>query len=262
MAKSILNTIHKKITELSKQHPHLFLDFLADHIGDASFQWFLQLLPSGRSTNLTFTELVLRLYMIVIHRKKGWENILQKILKFNASYIEEGEYNNLSPEKLKELFEEDAVPSLAGSGVAPEMMIMYLFYKRKFNSPLMPFLLEEYAKTEQKIESASEYIKDHIKISESIQGTVLEQELKAFISEEIVNMPDEDEYERMAKENGFEYLPDKKRFVVPRGLVLFLHEKLRDIYNDKVLLDRIYRVLLKSLKDVNDHAKKLFLPYL
>ncbi len=69
MAKDILTTIHKKITELSKKHPYLFLDFLADHIGDASFQWFVQLLPE-KTANTTYQELALRLFLIVSKKRE------------------------------------------------------------------------------------------------------------------------------------------------------------------------------------------------
>ncbi len=261
MAKSILNTIHKKITELSKQHPHLFLDFLADHIGDASFQWFLQLLPEGKSANIAFAELVLRLYMIVMHRKKGWENILQKILKVNASYIEGGGYNNLSPEKLKELFEEDAVPSLAGSGVTPEMMIMYLYYKRRFRDPLLPFLFEEYKRYSSKIETSDKYIKDpeNFRIPEKIKGTLFELELKSCLKEDSPEFPDNDEYfVQLAEKHGLEYIPEKKKMLVPRGFAFFFINKMEDLFSYLKTVEVMYRVLLKSLHDLNAQAEKLW----
>ena len=260
MANSILNTIHKKITELTQKHPYLFLDFLADHIGNTNFQHFVRLLPK-KPENITYGELATRLYMIVIKKNKGWQNILQYTLKYNADYIEKSGYHKLTKEELKKLFEKDEVPSLAGGGVVPEMVIMYLHYKRKFNDPLMTFLLEEYTKNEEKIKNAEVHVKGGINIPEKLKGTLFEQELQAFISEDISNPPAEEEYEKMAKDNGFEYIPEKKSFIVPRGLILFLFTKLEDIYNDKIVLDKLYRVLLKGLKDVNDYAKKLYVYY-
>ena len=256
MANAVLNTIHKKIIELSQKHTHIFLDFLADHIGNTNFRYFVRLLPK-KPEDITYSELAVRLYMIVLNKEKGWQNILQYVLKYNANYIEKSGYNKLSKEELKKLFEKDEVPSLAGGGVVPEMMIMYLIYKRKFNDPLMPFFLEEYAKSEEKIKNAEVHVKSTINIPEKLKGTLFEQELEAFISEDISNPPTDEEYEKMARDNGLEYIPEKKSFIVPRGLILFLLTKLEDIHNDKILLDKMYRMLLKGLKDVNDYAKKL-----
>ena len=259
MTKSILNTIHRKITELSQKHPYLFLDFLADHIGDASFQWFVQLLPE-KTANITYQELALRLFLIVSKKKKNWQKILHGVLKNNATYIENSGYHKLSIDELKKEFAKEEVPSIVGTGVAPEMMIMYLLYKRRFSDPMLPFLLEEYKKVEEKIKEAESNIKDphNLNVPEKIKGTMFEDELKSFVNESTAaNFPSEDEFKKLARDNGFEYIPEKKQFVVPRGLILFLFSKLEDIKEDKIILDKIYRILLKSIKDVNEHGKRL-----
>ncbi len=260
MAKSILSTIHKKIEDMSEKYPFIFLDFLSDHLSDNKREWFISLLPKKDRDNLPFQEIVLRLFAIIVQKRKGWDQILQSILKSNALYVEHMGYHKLSQGELKEEFAKDMSPASAGEGVTPQMMIMYLIYKRKFNNPLMSFAIREYELYDAKIREKEKQAKEvfNLDIPKEIKGTIFEEELKACLRETSLNFPKDEKYfEDLAQKNNLKYFPKEKKLVIPRGLAFFIFNKIKDIYLDQIALNKTYRLLLKALHDVNSYADKV-----
>ena len=258
-AKSVVQTIYRRIEELIGKYPFILLDFISDHIGDSNIHAFSRYIK-GNDKNLSIHEAIVTLYLAITRKSENWNTILLNLLKINASYIETAGYNRYSLKELKEEFERDETPVTAGRGVTPEMMIMYLYYKRRLRDPLLPFLFEEYEKYSSKIEASNKYIKDpeNFRIPEKIKGTVFEAELKSCLMEESPGFPHNDEYfVKLAENHSLKYIPEEKKMLVPRGFAFFFINKMKDLFSHLKTVETMYRVLLKALHDINMQAEKL-----
>ena len=261
--KTIINTIYEKIKDLKKDHEFILSDFCADYLNEYTLKEFSEFY-SRKAERFSIREAIIELIRLVDDKGKKWDKCLIKILKLNANYIEQKGYDKYSPEELIEEFNKDRTPSTANDGVTPEMMIMYIYYLRRFNNSRLPFLIDQYKKYSEKIETAQKYMNNTLKVEipEKLKNTLFEFEMESSITEDSPGFPKDDDYfEQIAKRNGFEYLPEKKMMAIPRGLILFYLGKTEEIFNLKNMLKDIYRLLMKSLHSLDVQSarvKKVF----
>lgn len=250
----------KIIVNLFKIDTNILVDTMADLYDDKAidndFGEFVNNTSVNNKNNIAFVALMA---MIIYKREGSWMKIFGKVIKRATKYIETTNYINESDEYLKKEFSKNTAIAIYKTGIAPELLILYLYAHNNFNSPRIPFLTEQYKiKNKQITEECTSNIKGirEIRLDAKNEGSILEHQINEFIVERnIKNFPTEDVFEELAEKYHFVYNKQKQTMQIARGLAWFLMDRINSNIDHEKLNNNTYHILSRNIALFNKHIQ-------
>lgn len=238
------NTVVQKLIEISSV---IVLDLLIDNFSESGL-------------NLFFKKVDIKIYHEKLYKISrniiNGDNEFFEILKnHNNTYIKNNGYSEMSIKKLKIEFEKDLVKSIAGTGIAPEQMILYILTtnerKKDYN-----FFIEEYKKDLSKENEYTKSFEKLPKLNELLRGSRMELEFQEKIDSKFYKNLSDETIDKLIERYQVERI-GKYNVKVSIGFLEFLDHITSDIFFKLELFENYYGILHGNFLKVNAYFKEI-----
>lgn len=178
---------------------------------------------------------------VILNRENKYKEFLNIIMLRNFSYLKTTKYLEYDIKELKKIFRQEHIPSIHGTGLSSEMIILYYFSKNIFQGKFLGELKNEFSINQEKIlQEKDKYTPKKTIFGEDFFASKLEREFALFSSGDIKNF----EAEPIEKLYECSYNHETETFFnVRKGLLAFLYVKMKDYEETMKQLNGLYGAL-------------------
>lgn len=236
--KSKLNTSIRDYTRivgtLYELDKGIIIDFFTSIYDDGSMaDDFSAILDLSSLTKSNYTEYLSIIIKTVENHERGFKNILDIAIRRVSNYLKERGYLDLPFNDLITEINLDTIPSIHGTGVSPEMMLLYYIGRGVYSGPEYDSIKELYYEHLERTLALSE-IDQYLKMPGDLEGSNLEAEFNGYVEEADIRNLDESIFDAIAEAWKIFYDPSGKAYTIPRGMLLFFYQKFADaVEHDK-----------------------------
>lgn len=216
------------ITELLKINEHMVMDIIFDLYDiDALKEDFSKHFNVEINTE-NMVAVLGELIKAIMRRDKVSSVIFSAVIRRNRKYVEFAGYHKRSIDELRELFNQEKVPSLHREGVSPQMMILYWFSNNMFNHSMIPALVEEYQKWHSVAEAEARRYSETLGMKD-VHYPSTEELIRRMFEEENLRGIEHVNWQEIARQFGCEYDEESRTFSkVKRGILLYLDTAIQE----------------------------------